>query len=112
MPTNHTELQSFLGTISYLSRLLAFLSDLRVLLQALLKKSTEFVWTSVHQRAFAQIKLYVSNDVKFEFYDANKPLYTHVDSSKKGIGAIMLQQDIVPNSVKSDEIPINLRPIL
>ena len=31
--------------------------------------------------------------------------------SKKGIGAVMLQQDsIVPNAVKSDEIPTNLRP--
>ena len=28
VPTNHKELQSFLGTVNYLSRLLAFLSDL------------------------------------------------------------------------------------
>ena len=36
VPTNYTELQSFLGTINYLSRFLAFLSDLCVPLQALL----------------------------------------------------------------------------
>ena len=110
--TNHKEMQSFLGTVNYLSRFLAFLSDLCALLQALLKKGTEFLWTSVHQHAFDQIKLYVSNDVKFQFYDASKPVYIEVDTSKMGIGAMMLQQDsIVPNKVKSDEIPMNLTPI-
>ena len=110
--TNHKELQSFIGTVNYLSRLLAFLSDLCAPLQALLNKDIEFIWTSVHQHAFDQIKLYVSNDVKLQFYDSSKPLYIEVYTSKKGIGAIMLQQDsIVPNMVKSDEIPMNLRPI-
>ena len=52
VPTNHKELQSFLGTINYLSRFLAFISDLCAPLQALLKKGTEFIWTLVHQRAF------------------------------------------------------------
>ena len=111
-PTNQTELQSFLGTVNYLSRFLAFLSDLHAPLQALLKKGTEFIWTTVHQCAFDQIKLRVSNDVKLQFYDANKPLYIEVDTSKNGIGAVMLQgESIVPNMTKSDEILMNLRPI-
>ena len=70
-PTNHKELQSFLGTVNYLSRSLAFLSDLCAPLQSLLKKDTEFVWTPVHQQSFDQLKLHVSNDVKLQFYDAN-----------------------------------------
>ena len=64
VPTNHKELQSFLGTVNYLSRFLAFLSNLHAPLQSLLKKGTEFIWTSVHQHAFDQIKLHVSNDMK------------------------------------------------
>ena len=59
MPMNQTELQSFLGTVNYLSHFLAFLSDLCALLQALLKKGNEFVWTMVHQCAFDQIRLHV-----------------------------------------------------
>ena len=111
-PMNQTELQSFLGTVDYLSCFLAFLSDLHVPLQALLKKGTEFVWTTVHQCAFDQIKLHVSNNVKLQFYDANKLVYIEVDTSKRGIGAVMLQDDsIVPNTAKSDEILTNLRPI-
>ena len=105
-PTNQTELQSFLGTVNYLSHFLAFLSDLHMPLQALLKKGTEY------QHTFDQIKLHVSNNVKLQFYDVNKPLYIEVDNSKKGIGAVMLQGDsIVPNTAKSDEILMNLRPI-
>ena len=63
-PTNHNELRSSLGTVNYLSRFLAYLSDLHAPLQALLKKGTEFIWTLVHQHAFDQIKMHVSNDVK------------------------------------------------
>ena len=79
MPMNQTELQSFLGTVNYLSHFLAFLSDLQAPLQALLKKGTEFVWIMVHQCTFDQIELHVSNDVKLQFYNANKPLYIEVD---------------------------------
>ena len=112
VPTNHKELQSFLGTVNYLSRFLASLSDLCAPLQALLKKGTEFAWTSVHQHTFDQIKMHVSNDMKLQFYDASKPLYIEVDTSKKDIGAVMLQQDsIVLNTVNSDGVPTNLRPI-
>ena len=60
-PTNLKELQSFLGTMNYLSHFLAFLSDLRAPLQSLLKKDAEFTWTLIHQHAFEQIKLHVSN---------------------------------------------------
>ena len=98
--------------MNYLSHFLAFLSDLCALLVTLLKKGTEFIWIMVHQCVFDQIKLHVSNDVKLQFYDANKPLYIEVDTSKKGIGAVILQGDsIVPNTAKFDEILMNLRPI-
>ena len=80
--TNHKELQSFLGTVNYLSRFLAFLSDLCAPLQSLLKKDTEFVWMPVHQQAFDQLKLHVSNDVKLQFYDASKPLYMLISLRK------------------------------
>ena len=101
-----------------MSQFLAFLSDLCVPLQSLLKKETEFVWMPVHQKAFDEIKLHVSNDVKLQFYDSSKPLKTEVDTSKKGIGAVMLQEDTIMinhdsnrDSKSCSEIPTNLRPI-
>ena len=46
------------------------------------------------------------------FYDAHKPLYIEVDTSKKGIGSVMLKEDaIVRNDSKSgNKIPADLRP--
>ena len=110
--TYHKELQSFLGTVNYLSRFLAFHSDLHAPLQSLLKKDAEFIWTPVHKKAFDQIKLHVFNDVKLQFYDAHKPLYIEVDMSEKGIEAVMLEDTIMRNDSKSgSKIPTNLRPI-
>ena len=72
----------------------------------------------VHQKAFDEIKLHVSNDTKLQFYDSSKPLYIEVDTSKKGIGAVMLQEDTIVincnsncDSKSGSEIPTNLRPI-
>ena len=111
--TNYKDLQPFLGTVNYLSRFLAFLSDLHAPLQSLLKKDTEFVWMPVHQQAFDQLKLHVFNDIKLQFYDTSKPLYIEVDTSKKGIGAVMLQEDpiVKDDSKPGSDIPMNLRPI-
>ena len=108
---NHKDLQSFLGTVNYLSRFLAFLSDLHAPIQSLLKKDTEFVWTSEHQHVFDQIKLHVSSDVKFQFYDCSKPLYIKVDMSKKSMGVVMLQEDNIMKDDSKHKIPTNLRPI-
>ena len=109
--TNHKELQSFLGTVNFLSRFLVFLSDLCAPLQLLLKKDSEFIWLPVHQQAFDHLKLHVSNDVRLQFYDASKPLYIEVDTSEKGIGAVMLQEDPIIKDVSKSDIPTNLRPI-
>ena len=111
IPTNQKELQSFIGTVNYLSRFLPFLSDLRAPLQNLLKKDSEFVWTNVHQQTFDQLKMHVSNDVKLHFYDCSKLLYIEVDTSKKGIGAVMLQEDSIVRNTSKCDIPNNLRPI-
>ena len=52
IPEDVKELQSFLGTVNYLSKFLAFLSDLHAPLQGLLKKDAEFTWTDIHTQAF------------------------------------------------------------
>ena len=46
-----------------------------------------------------------------QFYDASKPLYIEFDTSKKGIGAVMLQEDPIVKDASKFDIPTNLRPI-
>ena len=52
LPQNIKELQSFLSTVNYLCKFLAFLSDLCAPVQGLLKKDAEFHWTETHTQTF------------------------------------------------------------
>ena len=111
IPENQKELQQFMGFVNYLSKFLAFLSDLHAPLQPLLKKDAEFIWTDTHTVAFNRLKEHVSNDVKLQFFDSSKPLFIKVDASKRGIGAAMLQSDPIVQNTSTCEIPNNLQPI-
>ena len=56
VPQNVTELQSFLGSVNYLSCFIAGLSQLHKPLEVLVKKNSEFVWTTVHDKSFQDLK--------------------------------------------------------
>ena len=90
MPRNITELQSFLGSVNYLSRFIPGLSRLCKPLQVLIKKNSEYVWTDVYDRVFQELKDRVSEDCLIQFYDPHKPLFIECDASKHGIGCVML----------------------
>ena len=111
VPQNVTELQSFLGSVNYLSHFIAGLSQLYRPLQALIKKNSEYIWTAVHDKAFQDLKDMVSEDCLIQFYNPHKPLFIECDASKQGIGCVMLQPDdnLAANTV--DGIPTNLRPV-
>ena len=111
MPQNVTELQSFLGSVNYLSRFIPGLSQLCKPLQVLIKKNSEYVWTDVHDRVFQELKDRVSKDCLIQFYDPHKPLFIECDASKQGIGCMMLQpDDNIPADVNHDT-PSNLLPV-
>ena len=108
IPQNVTELQSFLGSVNYLSHFIAGLSQLRKPFQALVKKNSEFVWTTVHDKAFQNLKDMVSEDCLIQFYNPHKPLFIECHASKQGIGFVMLQpDDNIPADVNNG-IPSNL----
>ena len=111
IPENIKELKSFLGTVNYLSKFLAFLSDLCAPLQGLLKKDAEFIWTETHTQVFNQLKEHVSLDISIKFFDCSKPVYIEVEASKQGIGSVMLQPNMVVRNTSTGNIPNNLRPI-
>ena len=93
IPQNVTELQSFLGSVNYLSRFIPGLSQSCKLLQALIKKNSEYVWTTEHDKALQNLKDMVSEDCLIQFYNPYKPLFIECDVSKQGIGCVMLQPD-------------------
>ena len=111
VPQNVTELQSFSGSVNYLSCFIAGLSQLHKPLQALIKKNSEYTRTAVHDKAFQDLKDMVSEDCLIQFCNPHKPLFIECDASKQEIGCVMLQPDdnLAANTV--DGIPTNLRPV-
>ena len=55
-PTNITELQEFLGLVTYISPFIPGLSTLTAPLWELLKKDTDFSWNHTYDTTFEQIK--------------------------------------------------------
>ena len=64
-PKNVKELQSFLGSVNYLSKFIPHLSSFRKL-----KNSNEFVWLKVHNEAFKTIKNAIMKDVTLKYFDS------------------------------------------
>ena len=90
-PTNVTELQEFLGLVTYLSPFIPGLSTLTAPLRELLKKDTDFSWNHTYDTAFEQIKEAVISDTTLRYFDPSLPVTIQVDASQVGLGAALLQ---------------------
>ena len=110
-PKNAKELQSFLGSVIYLSKFIPHLSSFRKLLQDLLKSSNKFVWLKLHNKAFKTLKNAIMKDVMLKYFDSNLPIYIETDTSKKGIGVVMLQPDNSVENTSHTEVPNNHGPV-
>ena len=84
-PKNVKELQSFLGSVNYLSKFIPHLSSFRKLLQDLLKSSNEFIWLKVHDEVFKTLKNAIVKDVTLKYFDSNLPIYIETDASKRAL---------------------------
>ena len=90
-PTNVTELQEFLGLVTYLSPFIPGLSTLTAPLQELLKKDTDFTWNRTYNTAFEQIKETIVSDTTLRYFDPSLPVTIQVNASQVGLGAALLQ---------------------
>ena len=90
-PTDLKDLQSFLGLVKYLNRYSPNLVQISEPLQRLCKKDTVYVWESQQQEAFEAIKTVITSAPVLAYFDKNKKHYIQTDASKKGLGAVLLQ---------------------
>ena len=80
LPTNITELQEFLGMVTYLSPFIPGLSTLTAPLHELLKKDAEFSWDASCQTAFQCVKDDVVSDTTYKYFNASCPVTVQVDA--------------------------------
>ncbi|KAF7646241.1 hypothetical protein LDENG_00191140 [Lucifuga dentata] len=92
-PTTMKELVHFLGMVGYYRSFCKNFSTVVAPLTDLLKRKVKFVWSSVCQRAFKNVKdLLVASPV-LAAPQLDQPFKLQVDASNVGAGARLMQED-------------------
>ena len=89
---NVANLQSFNGMINYLKKFSPVLSELSEPLRRLCKSGVEWAWESEQQSAFEAIKQVIMALPVLAYFDKTKKHTIQCDASKKGLGAVLLQE--------------------
>lgn len=90
-PKNKKELQIILGMINYLRRFVPGLAEMAAPLQTLLKKDIEWLWTSIHENAFTEIKNCISQAPVLQNFNSDLPVTIQCDASRDGLGCCLMQ---------------------
>ena len=53
---------------------------------------TKWNWTEVHETAFTEIKSMITSTQVLAYYDPDKSLEIHCDSSQSGLGSVLMQE--------------------
>ena len=85
-------MRSFLGMINYLNRYSALSTHLAAPLSALTHQTTDYKPEKVHQENFNQLKMEISNVKALPYFDVNAETTLQTDTSKKGLGACLIQK--------------------
>ena len=85
-------LQSFNGMVNYLKKFSPVLSKLSEPLRRLCKSGVEWAWESEQQNAFEAIKQVIKTLPVLTYFDKTKKHTIQCDTSKKGLGAVLLQE--------------------
>ena len=90
-PTCKKQVQSFTCTVNYLSKFSARLSELVKPIRELSKDKVPFNWGPEHQAAFKQMKKETVRAPILSYYNPKKETILQTDTSIKGLGACLLQ---------------------
>ena len=91
VPSNKMELQSYVGMCNFLSSYVPHLTDRLYVLQKLMAKESDFVWTASHTEAFESSKDAILSCATLTYFNDEKPCIVQVDASNVGIGAALIQ---------------------
>ena len=89
-PQNLQDLYSYLGLVNYLKCFSPKIVELKVPLRTLNKRDTVYTWESSQQAAFEAIQE-IANTSVLAYFDKSKQSIIQTDASKRGLGAVLLQ---------------------
>jgi hypothetical protein len=92
VPANVKDLRSFLGMAGYYRRFVSHFGLIAKPLTNLLKKGTQFLWTSETKAAFQALKKALISAPVLTLQNFSLPFFVETDASAKGIGAVLQQQ--------------------
>ena len=90
--TNLKELRSLLGAVNGLNKFVPDLASICFLFRSILKKDNPWIWTQQHEAAFLRNNQEMKKITELTHFKRNKPIRIVCDASKKGIGAVLQQQ--------------------
>jgi RNase H-like domain found in reverse transcriptase/Reverse transcriptase (RNA-dependent DNA polymerase) len=91
IPTDRTEVKSFLGLASYYRKLIKDFGIIARPLYQLTSKTKPFLWTPEHQEAFDHLKALLCSEPILVRPDWTQGFTLYTDASSKGLGAVLTQ---------------------
>ena len=89
VPSNVTELRSFIGMVNHYGRFIKLLSTKLRLLHNLLCSDVQWHWGKQQSDAYSNIRQIMSSPPFVVNFDPSKPLVLTTDASEYGIGAVL-----------------------
>lgn len=93
VPTNLTELRSFMGLINQTTSFTDKIAELAYPLKDLLKKKVDYVWTAAHQEAFERARDQLAELKHLAYFNHRRKTRLFTDASRlNGLGFVVKQQ--------------------
>ena len=92
-PPDKETMHSFLGLVNFLNRYTPRLAELCSPLRKLILKDSHYSPGDTEHAAFDAIKAEFQKKIILPYFDRNKETILQTDASKKGFGAVILQEE-------------------
>ncbi|CAF4518486.1 unnamed protein product, partial [Rotaria magnacalcarata] len=94
-PTSSKAAHSFLQMVGFYRKFIPRFAQISSPLNKFSTKGYPFIWTDSEQSSFDQLKIMITSPAVLIFPDPGKPYIIRTDASGVGIGAVLLQEQIV-----------------
>ena len=92
IPTNISQVQSFLGLVNYYRWHLKNLAEVALPLTELTKDKNTWTWGQQEQKAFEEIKHMITSAPVLSVADTTKPFIISCDASQHSLGGVLAQE--------------------